>query len=119
MRIGWTSLGLLMLTTVSPQAHTYFVGVGSLPCSYFLEAEKNESASLNELVYQSWLQGFYTGVNTVLGSENKKPFDLKMIIELRQNEFMYKWCVANPAKDFKDGALELMGVMPRVDAPNN
>jgi hypothetical protein len=65
---------------------------------------------LNDIAYQSWLRRFYTGINTVLGTENKNLFDLTTLKEVGRNVFMAKRCREHPEEDFKSGALGPLGL---------
>jgi hypothetical protein len=94
------------------QAALDFVGGGALPCSFFMKMNKGNS-NLAGLAYQSWLQGFFSGVNTVLVAEGKPLFDLSTLKDVAHNDFMGVYCTQHPAADYKDGALELMNKLPR------
>src|ERR1700704_4361166 len=76
-------VGMLAAVIVSmlgiAQAATPFAGGGASSCSLFVKMNKG-NPELTGLVYQSWLQGYFTGVNTVLGSEGL--FDLNALKDI-------------------------------------
>jgi hypothetical protein len=116
MRFILGMCALIMTAIGSAQAAFYFAGGGSTSCALFLNFSKS-NPTVAGLVYQSWLQGFFTGVNTVLGADRNQVFDLASIRGAEHSEFMSAYCARNPNANYKDGALELMGRLPRVPPP--
>jgi hypothetical protein len=113
MRFVWMVGAVIVSMLGVAQAASDFVGGGAAPCSLFVKMNKG-NPEMTGLVYQSWLQGYFTGVNTVLGSQGKPRFDLSALKDISHNEFMGTYCAEHPNADYKDGALELMGRLPRV-----
>jgi hypothetical protein len=116
MRFVWMVSAVIVSMSGVAHAVSYFAGGGASPCSLFVKMHKG-NPELTGLVYQSWLQGFFTCVNTVLGAEGKPVFDLTALNDVSHNDFMSAYCAKHPTANYKDGALELMGSLPRVRAP--
>jgi hypothetical protein len=92
IRFVWMAGAVMVLLSGATQAASNFAGGGAAPCSLFVKMDKG-NPELTGLVYQSWLQGFFTGINTVLGAEGKPRFDLSALRDESHNAFMAAYCV--------------------------
>jgi hypothetical protein len=113
MRFVWMVGAVIVSMQGGAHAALVFAGGGAAPCSMFVKLNKI-NPELTGLVYQSWLQGFFSGINTMLEAEGKPQFDLISLKDALHDGFMGNYCEQHPAADYKDGALELMNSLPRI-----
>ena len=111
-------LGIIVALFVgsAAQAAPIFVGAGTATCSTFFKMKK-ENPELTDLTLDSWLKGYLSGVNSVLGAMGQKVYDLSGLKGDQALDFMHSYCVRNPSANYQDGTIALMSALSRTDAP--
>jgi hypothetical protein len=113
---GLIAIFLTLAFLKSAHAGQAFAGLGSLKCSWYAHMQTVDRGRAN-LSYQSWLQGFFSGMNTFLGASGKPLLDLTSVRDVEHSKFMAVFCEKHPDADYKDGALEMIQTLPRMAAP--
>src|SRR6516162_596709 len=87
-------------------------GVGARSCAQFAE-DYRQSPGVTEQVYFSWAQGFMSGMNFALSSDDKLTYrDLNSSPAETQKAFIRKYCNDLPLGYFADAVLNLFNSLP-------
>lgn len=101
-----------LFSSATHAADAFLMGAGTSSCGQYLEARSAQNKEVNN-IFQSWLHGYLSGVNTTRASSNltgiKRLPDGASVLA-----YMDKYCREAPLTDVWQGADKLLIELPRL-----
>lgn len=80
-------------------------GVGTASCTHFSQAR----ATVNEVAYMSWVQGWLSGINAARKLQGQSIIDLDAMSFNAMQDFVRSYCGSHPKATVLDAGLGLLG----------
>jgi hypothetical protein len=104
----------LLLLAAPACADNAAQGIGAMPCSGFLVADKADPSDA-DLRFFSWAQGFMSGLNSEAFVDRGQPShgpmlayrDLSSLDPSSQMRFLRQFCEEHPDKSYMHGVIQL------------
>jgi len=113
---------LVLLSTAAFSAETsventaLIMGAGANTCAQFAQQYGENTAA--EVKYFSWVQGFMSGMNSLLNSAKAPTRDLRAHTVKNEMEQVREYCDAHPLQVFEAAALDLYNSLPKITKRN-